>query len=271
MRSVRVLLAAAAAVVVASEVAHARASRGAPRADPGRPLAVVVLGYRSRPGGRPHPLQRWRVAIAVRTLRRHQDGVLVLSGAARGGPSEAQVMARLAAAAGVPRSRLVLEEEATTTWENVARTAPLVEAYPQVAFASAPLHAARARAYLAANAGTSLVVWSAGVLHRSSEGSGWASAAVGRRHRRCSAHCGGGSAPDRRSERRGRRCSAVGRRRCFGPSGAALRAGAWRGRVAARQPPSPRGPPRAAELLATWDQRQWKGKLCRGGTYALPL
>ena len=149
MHSVRVLLAAAAAAAVASEVAHARASRRVPRPDPDRALAVVVLGCRSRPGGRPHPLQRWRVAIGVRTLRGHQDGVLVLSGAAREGPSEAQVMARLAAAAGVPRSRLVLEEKATTTWENVARTAPLVEGYPQVAFASAPLHAARARAYLA--------------------------------------------------------------------------------------------------------------------------
>lgn len=58
-------------------------------------------------------------------------------------------MARLAAAAGVSSSRLILEEEATTTWENVALTAPLIENYPQVAFASAPLHAARARSYLA--------------------------------------------------------------------------------------------------------------------------
>lgn len=74
----------------------------------------------------------------------------MLSGAARqGGPSEARVMARLAVDAGMPPARLVLEEEATTTWENVALTVPLVEAYPQIAYASAPTHAARARAYLA--------------------------------------------------------------------------------------------------------------------------
>lgn len=149
MRLVRTLLAAAGASAVASEIAHAWASRRVPRADLGQPLAVVVLGYRSRSGGRPHPLQRWRVAIGVRTLRQHEDGVLVLSGASAEGPSEAQVMAQLAAAAGVPPSRLRLEEQATTTWENVARTAPLIEGYPQVAFASAPLHAARARSYLA--------------------------------------------------------------------------------------------------------------------------
>ncbi len=76
-------------------------------------------------------------------MHRHEGSVLVLSGAAPRGPSEARVMARLAAAAGVPPSRLVLEEQATTTWENVAQTAALVECYPQVAFASAPLHAGR--------------------------------------------------------------------------------------------------------------------------------
>ena len=149
LRATRILLSAAAAVTFASKLAHAWASQGAPRPDPNRPLAVVVLGYRSRSGGQPHPLQRWRVTIGVRTLQPHLDGILVLSGAAKVGPSEAQVMARLAVDAGVPRSRVVVEEHAATTWENVARTAPLLQGYPQIAFASAPLHAARARAYLA--------------------------------------------------------------------------------------------------------------------------
>ena len=57
-------------------------------------------------------------------------------------------MAALAMNAG-GRSRLVLEESARSTWENVAFTADLVAACSQVAYASSPVHAVRARRYLA--------------------------------------------------------------------------------------------------------------------------
>lgn len=49
---------------------------------------------------------------------------------------------------GVPEAQVRLEERARSTWENVELSLLLVEPAEQIAFASDPLHAARARSYL---------------------------------------------------------------------------------------------------------------------------
>ncbi len=116
------------------------------------PQVVLVLGCPSRPGGRVHPVQRWRTEIAVRSLH-PQHGRLLFSGGRTGAPddpSEACVMAAYARdVLGVPEQRIALEVEARSTWQNVAHCLDQLEAAASITIASAPTHAARARRYLA--------------------------------------------------------------------------------------------------------------------------
>ena len=141
-------------LIALAEVAHWRAAhqvlvRRTLTADDNSE-AILVLGYPSHAGGRLHPMQRWRTDIAVRSMRSPQTR-LVLSGAARGGePSEAEVMAAYARdVLGVPAAQIVVETRALTTWQNVQHCLPLIEDAATIKIASAPLHAARARRYLA--------------------------------------------------------------------------------------------------------------------------
>ncbi|MEZ0165713.1 ElyC/SanA/YdcF family protein [Kineococcus sp. LSe6-4] len=143
-------LLAGAAGWAAVEAVHALAARrGFPA---GRrtlaPDVVVVLGCPPRADGTVSGMQRWRTEIAARTPG---DPVLVFSGYARpGARSEAAVMASHARdVLGVAPSRLRTEETATTTWENVVRTLSDLEGARHVALASSPVHALRARRYLA--------------------------------------------------------------------------------------------------------------------------
>lgn len=144
-------------VVGACEFAHWRASlrslgtRGLGSAGrAARSEAVIVLGYRSTKAGDLHPLQAWRTRIAVRSMDPDLDSRLVFSGGVtRGGRSEASVMAAYATGRlGVSADRILLEEEARSTGENVAFCIPLVESADLIKIASNSLHALRARRYL---------------------------------------------------------------------------------------------------------------------------
>lgn len=128
---------AAASVVLAAELLHRRASRQVPRAA-GGVLTVIVLGYPTPKSGRPHPVQRWRTEIAVRTLVGSPGGVLVFTGGSRvGGVSEAETMAAYACGAlGTSDARVQLETRARTTWENVLLTLPMVESADRIVIAS---------------------------------------------------------------------------------------------------------------------------------------
>lgn len=146
-RLVIVAASATAGVVVAAEVAHVRAARRAqaPRR-PGARYAIVVLGYPTRADGSPHPLQRWRVAIALRTLHSVDAQALVFcGGAVANGIAEADTMAGLAIQGGAPASLVHRERVSRTTKENVARARELVDDDMVVLLASDPLHATRAR------------------------------------------------------------------------------------------------------------------------------
>jgi uncharacterized SAM-binding protein YcdF (DUF218 family) len=86
------------------------------------------------------------VNIAGRSLTETQVARIVLSGGSHSnGPSEAQVLADYAESIGIDSDLLVLEEQATTTGENVEFSLPLVDGCDTIAFCSDPMHAARAR------------------------------------------------------------------------------------------------------------------------------
>jgi uncharacterized SAM-binding protein YcdF (DUF218 family) len=111
---------------------------------------VVVLGYPAKPDGRPHPVQRWRCDIAVRSMDPGRDSQLIFTGFGPDGePSEAAVMSAYARdVLGVPADRIHTEDKARSTWENIELTTPMLESADTIKIASDPLHAARARGYL---------------------------------------------------------------------------------------------------------------------------
>jgi len=111
--------------------------------------AVLVLGYPSNDDGSPNSVQRARVAAGVRAVRRnHCDRIIVSGGAAHNARVEAEGMARLVLAEGVPASQLVIESRAQSTWQNVEYSLPLLDGFAHVFVASDPLHALRGRRYL---------------------------------------------------------------------------------------------------------------------------
>ncbi|PRX97684.1 YdcF family protein [Allonocardiopsis opalescens] len=149
--------AAAGAVLLWGEWANRRASRqeypAAAAAGCGAE-AIVVLGFPSGRGDRPGLVQRYRVRIAVRSRDpRAERSVLVFTGRSPGRPStrrsEAAVMAEYAVGVlGVDPADVVLEEQATTTWENIRYSLPLIESFPVVKIASNTFHARKGRRYL---------------------------------------------------------------------------------------------------------------------------
>ncbi len=147
MRVLRSLALLVTVIIAAAEALHQRAARSAiPRS--GGSAVVVVLGYPTHANGRPHPLQSWRVRLGIRTMRATSASHILFTGGATANTFvEAETMAALARAAGVPASAIMVEPAATSTWQNVAYSAPLVRAFDRVIVASDPLHAARARDY----------------------------------------------------------------------------------------------------------------------------
>ena len=131
---------------VMAEVIHSRAA--SLRVPDSGSTSVVVLGYPSLPGGRPHPVQRWRVKLAKKTIDRHGAHRVVLSGGqTRSGPTEASVMAKLAAGVGIDPTITILESESVNTWSNVKFSSTLVADSAVVILVSDPVHAAWARRY----------------------------------------------------------------------------------------------------------------------------
>ncbi len=150
-RVARQLTCTATAAVLASECAHWLASKRHLPPDPPLegPCALVVLGYPSRRDGRLHPVQKWRTQLAARAWPAlGAERVVFSGGPSHGRPPEALVMAAHAQRLGVPENAVATETRATSTWENVAFSQPLVDEYPRLAIVSDPLHAARARRYL---------------------------------------------------------------------------------------------------------------------------
>jgi len=136
-------------VALASEAAFWVGSLGGAPPPAGARCAVLVPGYPSETDGSPHPVQRWRVEAGVQMLRERGCEKIVLSGgAAHNALVEADTMARVAEDLGVGAEQLVLERQATTTWENVKLALPTLEGYDAIVIASDGLQVHRAKRYL---------------------------------------------------------------------------------------------------------------------------
>ena len=59
-------------------------------------------------------------------------------------------MAAYAEVLGVPGQLVATELQATSTWENVEFSLPMVASFPRIAIVSDPLHASRARRFVRA-------------------------------------------------------------------------------------------------------------------------
>ena len=112
-----------------------------------RGQAVLVLGHADA-GPRAGRINRRRIARGLAALE--ADGVLIVSGGAVAGRrSEARLLADAARDAGY-RGPIALEEASHSTWENVANSQALLEPRARIVIVSEPVHAAKARALLAA-------------------------------------------------------------------------------------------------------------------------
>lgn len=88
---------------------------------------IVVLGCRARADGTPGTVLRSRLDHAIELWRAGVSPRLLMSGAAvYTNHVEADVMARYAAAQGVPPEAIIPEREATNTLENAIRSAALM-------------------------------------------------------------------------------------------------------------------------------------------------
>lgn len=118
---------------------------------------LIVLGFPSRRDATPGSVQRWRVAIAERTWQRvgNRDRIVFSGGPTDGqAVSEAKVMADLALDERwldpdgiVDPTVVMIEDQSTSTWENVDFSLPLVDECDQIVIVSDALHAARAIRY----------------------------------------------------------------------------------------------------------------------------
>ncbi len=109
---------------------------------------AIVLGAAVERGGRPSPSLRVRTQHAIELYRAGQVKALFLTGGlGRNAPSEAEVMRRLAVAAGVPEAALVLDETATSTQESMAAARAEAErrGWQTALVVSEPFHMLRAR------------------------------------------------------------------------------------------------------------------------------
>ncbi len=142
------------ALFAGASTAAWRSWRALPLADAGlrRFDLILVLGAPCRPNGAPSPEQRERVLEAVRDWRAGQAPYLLLSGAAAHNRwVEADSMARIARAAGVPADAILEDRQARNTVENVANTYAVMQArgWRSVEVVSSPSHLPRAGLILA--------------------------------------------------------------------------------------------------------------------------
>ena len=109
--------------------------------------AIVVLGSAVWPGEQPSPSLSRRIGRGIELWKAGLALVLVPSGGVgRYPPAEAEVMARVARAGGVPDSALVLDLEATSTSESAEKIRALAAAHgwQRVILVSEPYHLRRA-------------------------------------------------------------------------------------------------------------------------------
>ena len=118
------VLLAGTALFAAAEIPIVRASRGTPEADADY---LIVLGAGVN-GSVPSLSMANRLTAALAWLEAHPDCTAVLTGGQGEGEqvTEASAMATWLTARGIPAERLILEERATSTMENLAYSFALI-------------------------------------------------------------------------------------------------------------------------------------------------
>jgi uncharacterized SAM-binding protein YcdF (DUF218 family) len=92
--------------------------------------AIIVLGMPADSDGNPTPVMQARVTEAVREYERGVAPRLILTGAAaHNGFVEADVMARVAHAQGIPESAIYIESEAQDTIQNACYSARIMKTH----------------------------------------------------------------------------------------------------------------------------------------------
>jgi uncharacterized SAM-binding protein YcdF (DUF218 family) len=109
--------------------------------------AIVVLGAKVRPDGRPSAALERRMHVAISLYHAGVAPLLVLSGGGRQTLSEAEAMRQLALAGGVPAAVLRIEPQSQTTLENATETAKVMAFSGQkaIVLVTDSYHALRAR------------------------------------------------------------------------------------------------------------------------------
>jgi uncharacterized SAM-binding protein YcdF (DUF218 family) len=109
---------------------------------------AFVLGCPANPDGSVSLCERCRVKTAVRAFRAGKVRNLIFTGGAAHSPDvEADVMARLAVARGVPPASVIREGSALTTWQNIHNSERIARArgFRTILFISTADHLPRAR------------------------------------------------------------------------------------------------------------------------------
>lgn len=152
MRRWTALAIGGAATLVWGECLNWRWSRALVGNSAGGSVAVVVLGYRNTQATA-NLVNRWRVRAGIRSIAADdaRRTCVIFSGGATGtgtGTTEAQVMAHYAKSVLGFDGTVLLEDQSTTTWENIINVIPLLEDADRVKIVSQPAHALKARVYL---------------------------------------------------------------------------------------------------------------------------
>lgn len=108
---------------------------------------AVVLGAAVWPGETPSPTLERRTAHAIALYRSGAvHAILGCGGAGRHPPAEAEAIARLCRAAGMPESAILTEDRSTTTRENLLNALPILQSMgARAVIVTDPYHAPRAR------------------------------------------------------------------------------------------------------------------------------
>ncbi|WP_317447257.1 YdcF family protein [Streptomyces collinus] len=144
------LVMAGVAAVAWGEWLNWRWSRSLVGSHGGASEAVVVLGYRN-PRPTANFVNRRRVRAGIRSVAAggaRGTRVIFSGGAVGGRVTEAQVMADYAKSVLGFDGTVLLEDQSSTTWENITNVIPLVEDADRIKIVSQPAHALKARAYV---------------------------------------------------------------------------------------------------------------------------
>jgi uncharacterized SAM-binding protein YcdF (DUF218 family) len=119
------------------------------RRDEVRPAdVIIVLGAAVWPGGQPSPTLVARTGRGIDLYKAgYAPRLLLTGGKGQFPPAEAEVMRRLALQAGVAESALVVDDQATSTWDSLrnARSIMSLNGWRTALVVSDPFHMLRAR------------------------------------------------------------------------------------------------------------------------------